>query len=75
MLVEIYGVPGAIALGTRFDEEFIGKLIDQTAELRKDPEKREKENAQKALEEFLSNNQGQTIKTVTEDGEEIEIQF
>lgn len=75
MLIEIYGVPGAIAIGHNYDDEFISKLIDQTGELRRDPDKREKEKAQESLEAFLEQNKGRKITTTTEDGEVVEVEF
>jgi len=73
MLIEFYGVPGAMALGDRYSEEFLSLLVRQTAELRRDPDKRERETAQKSLEAFLAKHQGEVIQTKTKDGQPIEI--
>lgn len=75
MLIEIYGVTGAIAIGERYEDDFISNLIDQTCELRRDPDKREKEKAQESLEAFLEQNKGRTITTTTPDGEEVVVEF
>lgn len=76
MLIEFYGVPGALALGEKYEEPFLSLLIGQTAELRRDPDKRERENATKSLNKFLAEQKekhGDTLKTKTKDGREIEI--
>lgn len=76
MLVEIYGVQGALDLGDRYPEPFLSLLIDQTIELRRDPDKREKEVATESLNHFLKKKreeEGDIIKTTTPDGREVEI--
>ncbi len=61
MMIEAYGTEGAIALGEKFDYNFISMLLDQTIELRRDPQDREKENIQDWIEE----NQNRTIEIGT----------
>lgn len=51
MLIEAYGTEGAIALGEKFSYNFLSMLLDQTIELRKEPEEREKGNIQDWIEE------------------------
>ncbi len=64
MLIEAYGTEGAIALGEKFSYSFLSLLLDQTIEMRKAPEEREKENIQDWIEE----NKERTIEIQTEQG-------
>ena len=64
MLIEAYGTEGAIALGEKFSYNFISLLLDQTIELRKEPEDREKEQ----LQDWVEENQNRSIEIKTEQG-------
>ncbi len=64
MLIEAYGTEGAIALGEKFSYNFISLLLDQTIELRKEPEDREKEQ----LQDWVEENQDRTVEIQTKQG-------
>lgn len=78
MLIEAYGVTGAIALSDRHSLDFLKLLIKQTAERRKSEETRKEEReakiiAKKEDEFFNSKNIKPSVKIKTKTGETKEI--
>lgn len=61
MLIEAYGTEGAIALGEKFSYNFLSLLLDQTIELRRDPEDKDKED----IQDWVEQNKERTIEIGT----------
>lgn len=64
MCIEAYGADGAIAVCEKYSYQFVVALLGQTAQLRKDPEEKEKEDIQDWVEE----NKERSIQVKTDDG-------
>lgn len=55
-------------LGDRYTFDELDLLIRQTLELRRDPKEREKENAEKALDKWIAENQDRQIEVLDNNG-------
>ena len=64
MAIEAYGTEGAIALAEKYSYNFLSLLLEQTAELRKDPQEREKDN----IARWVSENQERSVNIKDESG-------
>lgn len=75
MLIEAYGVQGAIALSDRFSFDDLKSLIQQTAEMRKSPEDKEAEHQEEQLDKFIERNQNRAVAIKNNDGTERKIKL
>ena len=57
LLYEVYKGDFAIWAWNHLDHQTIENMIDQTFELRRDPNERERENVQNAIKDWAKNNQ------------------
>lgn len=69
MLIEAYGGIDALYISKEFPLQFLDKLLCQTSELRRDPEEREEEEREQAIEDWKQKNQGRTIAFTGPGGE------
>lgn len=70
MLIEAYGVEGAISLSDRFSFDYLKSLITQTAEMRKSTEDKEEEYQEEQLDKFIERNQNRSVAIKNTDGTE-----
>lgn len=75
MLIEAYGVEGAIALGEKFSFDYLKSLLQQTAEMRRSPEDREAEHQEEQLDKFIERNKTRSVAIKNNDGTERKIKL
>jgi len=68
MLHEVYGAEGAIAYSKIYSVQELKALLDQTYELRRDPQEREAQARQQKAANWIDKNKDRVLKVPSPDG-------